>query len=61
MCTIVFLFLFLNRNYNIESISYSLLFMCVHEKKYLGVNYPIIQLSIVQSAKSEQFCEKALA
>lgn len=40
MCTIVFLFLFLNRNYNIESICYSLLFMCVHEKKYLGVNYP---------------------
>lgn len=40
MCTIVFLFLFLNRNYNIESICYSLLFMCVYEKKYLGVNYP---------------------
>lgn len=40
MCTIVFLFLFLNRNYNIESICYSLLFMCIYEKKYLGINYP---------------------
>lgn len=55
MCTIVFLFLFLNRNYNIE---YAIVYyLCVCMRK----NILELIIQVVQSAKGEQFCEKALA